>query len=89
MSSHAAILVPSIRKASEYLSQFNFQIGQEEKWYAQTAYLARPGFPPLIEVHERTELIERPLFVDRISIPIDSSLLGLVKTIGLDGLVKP
>ena len=30
--SHVAILVPSVRKAADYLSQFNFQIGKEEVW---------------------------------------------------------
>jgi len=30
--SHVAILVPSARKAAEFLRQFDFQIGPEEKW---------------------------------------------------------
>jgi hypothetical protein len=30
--SHVAILVPSVRKAADYLKQFNFQIGPEEIW---------------------------------------------------------
>lgn len=30
--SHVAILVPSVRKAADYLRQFNFEIGKEEEW---------------------------------------------------------
>lgn len=54
---------------------------------SQTAYLARPGFPGLIEVQERHELKEQPLFVDRISLTFDSSLQGMLKYIGLDSIV--
>ncbi len=55
---------------------------------SQTAYLARPGFPALIEVQERKEISERPLFVDGVSIPFDQKVSGLVKSIGLDEIVK-
>lgn len=30
--SHVAVLVPSVRKAAEYLSRFDFQIDKEEEW---------------------------------------------------------
>jgi|GEM_PF-4036982 len=30
--SHVAILVPSVRKAADYLAKFDFQIGDEEVW---------------------------------------------------------
>jgi hypothetical protein len=30
--SHVAILVPSVRKAADYLRQFDFRIGKEESW---------------------------------------------------------
>jgi hypothetical protein len=55
----------------------------------QTAYLARPGFPCLIEVQEKDELIEQPLFIDKISLPLESNLVGLIKYIGLDDIVVP
>lgn len=55
----------------------------------QTAYLARPGFPGLIEVQERKELKDLALFVDGISLKLDISLSGLLKHIGLDSIVKP
>jgi hypothetical protein len=160
--SHVAVLVPSVRKAADYLQQFGFQIGKEEVWegegtkeiyiergkgnslllmepvksgayqralekrgpglhhlainvlnlesyieslagsgwllhpvsiktmkQVQTVYLARPRFPGLIEVQQREELKDRPLFVDRISLTLDSSLNGLLKHIGLDAIVKP
>lgn len=159
--SHVAILVPSVRKAADYLQQFDFQIGKEEVWdgegtkeiylehgknnslllvepirhgayqralekrgpglhhlaidvqnlesyieslagsgwllhpmsirtikQSQTAYLARPGFPGLIEVQERKELTERSLFVEGISLKMESSMAGLLKFIGLESIVK-
>lgn len=160
--SHVAILVPSVRKAAEYLRQFDFQIGPEEDWdgegtreiyiekdknnslllmepikagayqralekrgpglhhlaidvlnleefieslsgsgwllhpvslktikQSKTAYLARPGFPALIEVQERKEFVDRPLFVDEISASFNSAPASLVKTIGLENILKP
>lgn len=158
---HVAVLVPSVRKAADFLRQFDFQIGKEEVWdgegtreiyiekdksnslllmepiksgayqramdkrgpglhhlaidvlnlenyieslagsgwllhpmsiktmkHSQTAYLARPGFPALIEVQERKELAERPLFVDGISLKLDASLKGLLRHVGLASIVK-
>jgi hypothetical protein len=55
---------------------------------SQTAYLARPGFPALIEVQERKELSNRRIFVDQVLIPIDRSLVKLVEHIGLEDIVK-
>ena len=55
----------------------------------QTAYLARPGFPGLIEVQERENLNERPLFVGGISLQMDPSVVGLLNFIGLSKIVIP
>lgn len=161
LPSHVAVLVPSVRKAADYLRRFDFQIGKEEVWdgegtreiyierdkgnslllmepikpgayqralekrgpglhhlaidvlnlevfieslagsgwllhpmsiktmkQSQTAYLARPGFPALIEVQEKKKLAERSLFVDRISLKVDSSSSALLKAIGLDSIVS-
>lgn len=55
---------------------------------SQTVYLARPGFPGLIEVQERKELSDRSIFVEEVSMPMDPVLLKLVKHIGLEGIVK-
>ena len=55
---------------------------------SQTAYLARPGFPALIEVQEREELTERLLFVEAISLKMDSSMAGLLKFVGMASIVK-
>ena len=158
--SHVAVLVPSVRKAADYLCKLNFQIGKEEVWdgegtkeiyverdkanslllmepikpgayqraldkrgpgihhlavdvlnlesyveslagsgwllhpisiktmkQSQTAYLARPGFPSLIEVQESKELSDRPLFVQKIIMQMDMSILGLAKHIGLEEIV--
>ncbi|MBX7232052.1 MAG: VOC family protein [Bdellovibrionales bacterium] len=159
---HVAILVPSVRKAADYLARFNFHIEKEEEWdgegtkeiyierdksnslllmepikpgayqralakrgpglhhlaidvlelesfieslsgsgwllhpmsiksikQSQTAYLARPGFPGLIEIQERKELNDRPLFVEEIKLKMDSSFAGLLKHIGLEAIVEP
>ncbi|OFZ12949.1 MAG: hypothetical protein A2X86_08970 [Bdellovibrionales bacterium GWA2_49_15] len=56
---------------------------------SKTAYLARPGFPALIEVQEKKKLSDGPLFVDGITLKFDSSLASLVKSVGLDEIVKP
>lgn len=158
--SHIAVLVPSVRKAADFLSQFKFQIGKEEDWedegtreiyvekgkanslllmepakpgayrralekrgpglhhlaidvlnienfieslvgsgwllhplsvkmlkQTQTAYLAPPGFPGLIEVQQQDEIKERSLFVNKVSIPFDAKLQGLIEPIGLSGIV--
>lgn len=55
---------------------------------SQTAYLARPGFPGLIEVQERKELSGSPLFVDSLSLKMDSSMHRLLNHIGLDSIVR-
>jgi hypothetical protein len=55
----------------------------------RTAYLARPGFPALIEVQEKNELMGGPLFVDGVSLNFDAGHAGLVKSTGLDQVVKP
>ncbi len=160
--SHVAILVPSVRKAADFLRRFEFQIGEEEEWdgegtreiyvergranalllmepakpgaysralekrgpglhhlaidvlhledyieslagsgwllhptsvktmrKTQTAYLARPGFPGLIEVQQKAELQERVPFVEGISIPFETKFMSLVTHIGLEHIVRP
>lgn len=55
----------------------------------RTAYLARPGFPALIEVQEKAELMDGPLFVDAVSLPFDPAFTRLVKSVGLGQTVAP
>lgn len=55
----------------------------------RSAYLARPGFPALIEVQEKAELMDGPLFVDGVTLPFDPGLARLVKSVGLDQTVTP
>lgn len=160
--SHVSILVPSARKAAEYLKQFGFNIEKEDvfesegtreiyvekdklnslllmeainpgayqralekrgpglhhlaidvldiekyidslsgtgwllhpisvKWIKQikTAYLARPGFPGLIEVQQKERLEDGSLFVDKIFLPLDSKLNSLLTPVGLGEIVEP
>ena len=159
--SHVAVLVPSVRRAADFLRKFGFQIGPEERWdgegtleiyvegakanslllmepvkpgayqralekrgaglhhlaidvldlmtfleglsgsgwllhptsvktiqASQTAYLARPGFPGLIEVQQRQELLDRPLFVNGVSLKMDSELDRLLKSLGLESIAR-
>jgi hypothetical protein len=159
--SHVAILVPSARKAADYLRKFDFEIAKEDEFpgegtkeiyvegekanslllmeaigpgayqramqkrgpgihhlavdvlniedyllsltgsgwllhpssiqtikQSKTAYLARPGFPALIEVQQREKLSEGSLFVDKISLCINPQLLRLAKSVGLQDVLK-
>jgi hypothetical protein len=161
LPSHVALLVPSARKAADYLSQFGFQIGPEDRfadigtleiyvegsktnslllmeatgpgpyqrafdkrgpglhhlaidvinlqsfidsiavsgWLLhpkslktlshQTIYLARPGFPGLIEVKQKDRLGTADLFVKEINLNLDSNATALLKAIGLTSVIKP
>jgi hypothetical protein len=54
----------------------------------KTAYLARPGFPCLIEVQEKKKLMNGPLFVEKVHMKFDSGLEKLVKAIGQSDFLK-
>lgn len=159
---HVAVLVPSVRRAAEFLRQFPCQIGKEEEfehegtrevyvnagqanalllmeaiapgpylrafekrgpgfhhfavdvlnlesyldsvvtagWLlhpisrqtvakTRSAYLSRPGFPGLIEVKERRQFNEGPLFVSGVSLKMEAGHVGLLKPVGLDAFVVP
>jgi len=159
--SHVALLVPSARKASNYLKQFDFKIENEQffetvgtleiyverdkgnslllmeaiaegpykqalnkrgpglhhiaidvesielfiksitgsGWLLQlqslttikhqTVYLARPGFPCLIEVQQKNNLSQEEIFVNEIGLSFDVQFNRLVEALGLIELVKP
>ena len=54
----------------------------------KTVYLARPGFPSLIEVQEKDKFKNGQLFVNEIGIKFDSQLNKLVQAIGLSEIIK-
>lgn len=54
---------------------------------ARTAYLARPGFPALIEVQE-AESGELPLFVEAVGLGFPPELARLLAPIGLEAIVQ-
>lgn len=56
---------------------------------SNTVYLARPGFPALIEVQQKKKLSDKDLFVTEISFPIDTKLISLTKSIGLERIIRP
>lgn len=55
---------------------------------SRTAYLARPGFPGLIEVQEKKELETRPLFIEKVTLDFDRELLPLAGNVGLASVVE-
>ncbi|MGE0525767.1 MAG: GFA family protein [Bdellovibrionales bacterium] len=60
---------------------------------ARTAYLARPGFPALIEVQEKREghegHEERAPFVTRVEFEFSGLFAGLLQAVGLSEIVSP
>lgn len=50
----------------------------------QTAYLARPGTPMLIEVQQRETLSSKPGFVQTIEMPLSSRDSQMLKELGLE-----
>lgn len=55
---------------------------------SETAYLARPGFPGLIEVQQRERLESKSLFISKMSVPLEAKLAKLIQPIGLEGIVN-
>lgn len=53
----------------------------------QTAYLARPGVPTLIEIQQRDRLNENPLFISSMELPISQAHEPLFSALGLSDLV--
>ncbi len=54
--------------------------------HSKTAYLARPGFPGLIEIQEKDVLPNAPMFIEHLEMPLDDRLASLVKSLGIDGI---
>lgn len=55
---------------------------------SQTAYLARPGFPGLIEVQKKDEFKSGPLFIDKVSLPFEPALSRLLQYPGFECIVR-
>jgi hypothetical protein len=54
----------------------------------RTAYLARPGFPALIEVQEKPEMKMAPIFVESLGLRFSRDLSGLAPAIGLSNVTS-
>lgn len=52
----------------------------------KTAYLARPGFPAIIEVQQKKELSRHPLFIESLTAPLSAQHLKMVQAIGLSDI---
>lgn len=55
---------------------------------SRTVYLARPGFPALVEVQERKALDDLPLFVNQVGLASSDGLSGLAAAVGLKELLR-
>ncbi len=59
----------------------------------QIAYLARPGFPSLIEVQQKENWNESEninnLFITEVFAPMDTKFLPLIQSLNLETVVKP
>jgi hypothetical protein len=55
----------------------------------KTAYLARPGFPAIIEVQQKKELSKSPLFIEALTAPLNAQHLKMVQAIGLSDMFLP
>ncbi len=54
----------------------------------QTAFLARPGFPMLVEVQERKSIEAKPLFIQRMALPLNEANTKLLMHLGVDQIVS-
>jgi len=54
----------------------------------RTAYLARPGFPALIEVQEKKHSAEMPLFISSLELPLPEGNEKLLAPLSLSNAVK-
>jgi methylmalonyl-CoA/ethylmalonyl-CoA epimerase len=54
----------------------------------QTAFLARPGFPMLVEVQERKSIEAKPLFIQRMALPLGEANAKLLKDLGVEQIVS-
>lgn len=54
---------------------------------SNTAFLARPGFPALVEVQGRDRLDRRELFVQEVALPLETSSSNLLAAIQLHEIV--
>lgn len=54
----------------------------------QTAFLARPGFPMLVEVQERKSIEAKPRFIQRMALTLNDTNTKLLKHLGVDQVVS-
>lgn len=54
----------------------------------QTAYLARPGFPALIEVHQQVAGAERERFISAMAMHLQGDWYRLVDAVGLGQIIQ-
>jgi len=87
---HFAIDVPDLKTFLDSLlgtGWFIHPVSIRTMEIRDTAYLARPGFPALIEVHEKKIIPTRPIFVTNVSLHYPQELEMLPKAIGLDAII--
>ncbi len=55
----------------------------------RTAWFSSPGFPALVEVQEREEIALRPLFVEKVSMRMNTDPSLLMKAMRLEEIIQP
>lgn len=88
---HIAIDVSNLEVYIDSLSQTGWLLHPKSihmMKHVKAAYLARPGFPTLIEVQQKNEFSSLNPFVSRIGLSFDSSLNRLLAPIGQSEIVK-
>lgn len=64
-------------------------ISQSSMAKTRTAWLYRKGFPALIEVQERAQILARPLFITTVDLPMPAGDESHLRELGLSGIVAP
>lgn len=54
----------------------------------QTAFLARPGFPMLVEVQQRKTIEAKPLLIQRMGLSLDERNMKLLEHLGVNQIVS-
>jgi hypothetical protein len=89
---HIGIDVDHLLEFVEFIQKFGWclhPISAQTMTTIKTAWLYCPGFPSLIEVHERKEIKSDSLFIERLDLPLVGLPDSLLTSMGLDRLISP
>jgi len=87
---HFAIDVMNLESFIDELSGSGWYLHPRSLWTiknSQTAYLARPGTPMLMEVKQREEVKNKPGFVQKIEMPLTNRDVGMLEALGISDVI--